>query len=174
MLRGSRKTNPGRRLSQAGLEALAIVAYRQPVTKPEIESIRGVNCDEVIQSLLEKDLLAITGRAESAGRPLLFGTTDAFLKYFGLASLKDLPRPREIEELLEAERALPEQLIMEIPSTENVQEIEGHLAPQHKFADVDSPSGDLQIISGGLDDELPSATEAVQREQPEEPGSDSH
>ncbi len=160
------KDKTRRRLSQAGLEALAIVAYRQPVTKPEIESIRGVNCDEVIQSLLEKDLLAITGRAESAGRPLLFGTTDAFLKYFGLASLKDLPRPREIEELLEAERALPEQIIMEIPSTENVQEIEGHLAPQHKFADVDRPADDLLFINGGLEDEsLSSSTETDVQDQ---------
>ncbi|HZV12070.1 MAG TPA: SMC-Scp complex subunit ScpB, partial [Candidatus Kapabacteria bacterium] len=134
-----------RRLSQAALEVLAIVAYRQPIPKPEIESIRGVNCDEVIQSLLEKDLIAITGRADSVGRPLLFGTTDSFLKYFGLATLKDLPRPREIDELLEARGILPEQMILEIPAEENVQEIEGHLAPQHLQGLAEVVEEDIEI-----------------------------
>ena len=89
-----------RKLSQSSLESLAIIAYKQPITKPEIESIRGVNCDYVMKTLLEKDLVSIVGRAETVGRPLLYGTTREFLKHFGLNDVTDLPRPREIEEIL--------------------------------------------------------------------------
>ncbi len=89
-----------RRLSQAALETLALVAYKQPITKPEIETIRGVNSDYMINTLLEKKLIKIIGRAETIGRPLLYGTTEEFLKYFGLNSLSDLPKPREYEEIM--------------------------------------------------------------------------
>lgn len=89
-----------RKLSQSSLESLAIIAYKQPVTKPEIELIRGVNCDYVLKTLLEKELVTIVGRAETVGRPLLYGTTREFLKHFGLNEVTDLPRPREIEEIL--------------------------------------------------------------------------
>lgn len=92
-----------RRLSQAALETLAIIAYKQPVTKPELEQIRGVNSDYILTTLLEKNLITIAGRAESVGRPLLYGTTDEFLKYFGLFKLSDLPKPREIEEIMKDE-----------------------------------------------------------------------
>jgi segregation and condensation protein B len=92
-----------RRLSGAALETLAIVAYKQPVSKNDIENIRGVNCDEVLKSLLEKNLVTITGRAETVGRPLLYGTTVDFLRHFGLPRIQDLPRPREIEELMKEE-----------------------------------------------------------------------
>ncbi len=89
-----------RKLSQSGVETLAIVAYKQPVTKSDIESIRGVNCDYVLRTLLEKELVTIVGRAHAPGRPLLYGTTREFLKHFGLNDITDLPRPREIEEIL--------------------------------------------------------------------------
>lgn len=79
------------RLSAAALEALAIVAYCQPVTRAGIEAIRGVNSDHVVASLISRELIEETGRAESAGRPALFGTTFVFLQYFGLSSLADLP-----------------------------------------------------------------------------------
>jgi len=92
-----------RRLSQAAVETLAIIAYKQPITKPELESIRGVNSDYILNTLLEKNLIAITGRAETIGRPLLYGTTPEFLKYFGLDKLSDLPKPREIEEIMQDE-----------------------------------------------------------------------
>ena len=94
------KEQERRKLSQSGVETLAIIAYKQPITKAEIEKIRGVNCDYVLKTLLEKELLAITGRAESVGRPLLYGTTREFLRHFGLNDITDLPRPREIEEIL--------------------------------------------------------------------------
>lgn len=92
-----------RRLSQSALETLAIIAYKQPITKPEIEMIRGVNADYIMNTLLEKSLISINGRAETVGRPLLYGTTDEFLKYFGLNKLTDLPKPREIEEIMQDE-----------------------------------------------------------------------
>lgn len=89
-----------RRLSQAALETLAIIAYKQPITKPEIESIRGVNSDYMINTLLEKSLITINGRADTIGRPLIYVTTPEFLLYFGLNSISDLPKPREIEEII--------------------------------------------------------------------------
>jgi len=90
------------RLSRAALETVAIVAYRQPTTKVDIEHIRGVASDGVIRTLLERGLIRITGRAETVGKPLQYGTTDEFLKYFGLASLGDLPKMSEIEEMIAA------------------------------------------------------------------------
>lgn len=80
-----------KRLSQAALEVLAIVAYKQPVTRGEIDSIRGIKCERVLDGLISKGLIKITGRSEGVGRPLLYGTTDEFLKKFGLETLSDLP-----------------------------------------------------------------------------------
>lgn len=89
-----------RRLSQAALETLAIIAYKQPITKAEIEAIRGTNADYVIRVLLEKNLIEVSGRSEGVGKALLYGTTKEFLDYFNLPSLAELPKPREIEELM--------------------------------------------------------------------------
>lgn len=87
-----------KRLSRSALETLAIIAYRQPVSKGELEKIRGVNCDYAIQKLLEKELVNITGRSDGPGRPLLYGTSEKFMDYFGLKSLDDLPRPKEFRD----------------------------------------------------------------------------
>ncbi len=89
-----------RRLSQAALESLAIIAYKQPITKPEIEQIRGVNSNEVVNALIDKNLVHIVGRKEVMGKPLLYGTSPDFLKAFGLNSLDEMPRLREIDEIL--------------------------------------------------------------------------
>ncbi|MBN9399013.1 MAG: SMC-Scp complex subunit ScpB ['Candidatus Kapabacteria' thiocyanatum] len=94
------KAKNRKRLTQAALETLAIVAYRQPITKAEVDAIRGVNSGEVVNSLTEKQLVAMVGRAETPGKPLLYGTTDDFLRVFGLNSLSDLPKLREIDDLL--------------------------------------------------------------------------
>ncbi len=83
-------------LSQAALETLAIIAYRQPITKLEIEQIRGVNCDYTVQRLLEKELIAITGKADTIGKPILYGTSGLFMDHFGLTSVADLPKLKEI------------------------------------------------------------------------------
>ena len=85
------------RLSRAGLEALAIIAYQQPVTRPQVDAIRGVNSDGVMKSLLSKGLIQEVGRAEAPGRPILYSTTSEFLQYFGLNSLEELP-PLVLEE----------------------------------------------------------------------------
>ena len=90
---------PGK-LSRAALETMAVIAYSQPCTRMAIESIRGVNCDSAIRTLLERDMVKISGRMETAGRPLLYSTTRTFLEYFGLNDLDHLPRFDEIEELL--------------------------------------------------------------------------
>ncbi|HIU18489.1 MAG TPA: SMC-Scp complex subunit ScpB [Candidatus Limiplasma stercoravium] len=78
-------------LSQAALETLAVIAYRQPATRGEVEQVRGVKCDYSIQSLLSKGLIREVGRKEALGRPILYGTTDRFLEHFGLSDLRDLP-----------------------------------------------------------------------------------
>jgi segregation and condensation protein B len=83
------------RLSPAALETLAIVAYQQPVTRAQIEEVRGVNCDSVLRTLVSKGLIEGVGRLEQAGRPILYGTTFEFLQYFGLESLDELPPLRE-------------------------------------------------------------------------------
>jgi segregation and condensation protein B len=88
------------RLSQASLETLAIVAFKQPIIRAEVEHIRGVNIDGVMRSLMEKGLIRIAGRSEAPGRPLLYGTTRDFLKHFGLKTLSDLPKLRELEDLV--------------------------------------------------------------------------
>ena len=88
-------------LSRSLMEALAVIAYRQPVTRPEVDFIRGVNSDYAIRKLLEMELVDVEGRADSLGRPLLYGTTDLFLEQFGLNTLEDLPTLREVEELLD-------------------------------------------------------------------------
>ena len=85
------------RLSRAAVETLAIVAYRQPMTRAELESIRGVSCGEVLKTLLERRMLTIKGRAEELGRPMLYGTTRQFLDAFGLSSIKDLPAPADLK-----------------------------------------------------------------------------
>ena len=88
-----------RRLSQAALEVLAIIAYRQPVTRSEIDSIRGIKSERVIDGLIDKGLIEISGRSEGVGRPLIYVTTREFLKKFGFSSLDDLPEVPEYEEL---------------------------------------------------------------------------
>jgi segregation and condensation protein B len=91
------------RLSQAALEALAVIAYRQPATRPQVDAVRGVNSDGVMKSLLSKGLIQEIGRAEGPGRPILYSTTTDFLRHFGLNSLDELPPLEEPEEDAENE-----------------------------------------------------------------------
>ena len=106
MLRGKRKM----RLSRAALETLAIIAYKQPVTKSEIEAIRGVDSSGTLATLLERSLVTIKGRSTVVGRPLLYGSTPDFLNYVGLKDLTELPRPEELRALVAARE--PEQMEM--------------------------------------------------------------
>ena len=106
MLRGKRRM----RLSRAALETLAIIAYKQPVTKSEVEAIRGVDSSGTLATLLERSLVTIKGRSTVVGRPLLYGSTPEFLNYFGLKDLTELPRPEELRALVAARE--PEQMEM--------------------------------------------------------------
>ena len=91
------KQQSSKRLSTAAMETLSIIAYKQPVTKATVEQIRGVGCDYAIQKLLDKSLVEIKGKDDSIGRPLLYGTTDFFMQYFGINKISDLPTPKDFE-----------------------------------------------------------------------------
>jgi len=91
------------RLSRASLETISIIAYRQPLSRPEIDQMRGVDSSPVVRNLLERELIKVVGRAEAPGRPILYATADKFLTYFGLESLNDLPKPEELLGSLEEE-----------------------------------------------------------------------
>ena len=108
-------------LSTAALESLAIIAYKQPVNRFEIESIRGVDCSGVLKTLLNKNLICIKGRDEGPGRPLLYGTTDDFLEAFGLGKISEIPKLKEIVELTENEE-LPNEMQVDIFSEDSVPE----------------------------------------------------
>jgi segregation and condensation protein B len=122
-----------KRLSTASLETLSIIAYKQPITKSEIESIRGVNCDYAVQKLLEKDLVIISGRNEDAvGKPLIYATSKSFMDYFGINSAADLPkisevfneeinRAQEVSQLVEDQEKISVENNTEIVETENVE-----------------------------------------------------
>jgi len=108
-LRGLFKDVQNRRLSQAVLETLAVVAYKQPITKAEIEAVRGVSADGALKKLLEKRLVTVSGRTDTPGRPLTYGTTREFLEYFGISRIPDdLPRLAEFEELVQSRALLPQ------------------------------------------------------------------
>lgn len=111
-----------KRLSTAALETLAIIAYKQPITKSEIEAIRGVNCDYAVQKLLEKDLVIISGRNEEAvGKPLIYATSKSFMDYFGINSADDLPKISEVmmEELVKATNVIDadENMLNDLPES---------------------------------------------------------
>lgn len=113
------------RLSQASLESLAIVAFRQPVSRVEIDAIRGVNSGGVIKNLLERNLISIAGRADGPGKPLIYGTTREFLRYIGINDISELPKPREIEEImgkLDASEEITENIIEALADLDEVEE----------------------------------------------------
>jgi len=103
-----------KRLTQSALEVLAIIAYKQPVTRSEIEKIRGIKCDRVIEGLLKKELIEEAGRSNGIGRPILYGTTDSFLRYFGFKELKELPDIEDIENVIVGEESPDEQDLQQI------------------------------------------------------------
>lgn len=116
------KTKTKRRFSNAALECLSIIAYRQPITKPEIDQIRGVNSNEVVNSLLEKELIMQVAQKETIGKPWMYGTTDEFLKAFGLNSLDELPKLKELDEVMEllSKGQNEEEIILDVSQTKEV------------------------------------------------------
>lgn len=140
-LYGQRQRPP--RLSQPALETLAIIAYRQPVTRAEVEQIRGVSADGVIQTLLERGLIEQSGRAEVPGRPALYSTTKLFLEYFGLKSLDDLPAA---DELRRVQVQKPETLLT-VDNSRNSQS-EGQKTEQQTQSNEQTASADKDKVSG--------------------------
>lgn len=146
------KKQKERRLSQAALETLAVVAYKQPVTRADIEHIRGVNSDGVIASLLERKLVAIVGRSQKVGRALLYGTTKKFLEYFGLNELHELPR---LEELV-----LPEDELMPHNQVELELESEKEEVPIEQTVDSGESERERILAASGQEiDGNPDVTE---------------
>ncbi len=129
------KARPSR-LSQPALETLAILAYRQPVTRAEIEQVRGVAVDGVMQTLLERGLAGQVGRAEVIGRPMTYGTTPLFLEYFGLRSLEDLPAADELRRIVVQK---PEALATVEPAAEQLSLLEGSASAQPEEAPTAPP-----------------------------------
>jgi segregation and condensation protein B len=144
-----------KRLSSAAMESLAIIAYKQPITKGEIERIRGVNSDYSVQKLLEKELIVIAGRNESMpGHPLVYTTSKNFMDYFGINSTDDLPKIREVlaEQLVEGtlintedfnqKIEVPSETIDEIEAIENIATEVEHIAPEQTVSNDDTASSE--------------------------------
>ncbi len=143
------KQKAKKRLSKAALETLAIIAYKQPTTKSQAEAIRGVSCDYSIQKLLEKELISIVGRSDGPGKPLIYATSEKFMNYFGLKSIKDLPKLKDfnleentigdiakIEE--EVKQDSPEVIeVTEHPNNEPVAESQTEVNPTHEEEETD-------------------------------------
>lgn len=164
------------RLSKAALESLAVIAYKQPITRAEIENVRGVNCGGVISNLLERGLVKITGKAKVLGSPFLYNTTQEFLEYLGLDSLKDLPSMEELEALLEREEnarreseegsaAVPVPAEYGVPQEISVAAAEPPEEPQPAARDAET---DAKIYSAGEEETVdirPSPAETVERDE---------
>ncbi len=165
-----------KRLSNAALETLAIIAYKQPITKSEIESIRGVNCDYAVQKLLEKDLVIISGRNEEAvGKPLIYSTSKSFMDYFGINSTEDLPKISEVlmEELVQA--TIVNQHIQPDGEVSNSNEsVAAILAVTEHGEIIENITGlssesEVEIIAAGLIEvEITEANEAVIEQKQDE------
>lgn len=141
------RPQPPLRLSRAALETLAIIAYRQPVTRAELEHVRGVDVGAVVTNLVERRLVRIAGHREVPGRPMLYATTPRFLEIFGLASLSDLPTLREIEELLRDRVARAD------ASSDGV-DANGAAAEDDEPAEAASAPEDPDAVEFDADDEL--------------------
>lgn len=150
------KEKAKRKLTQATIETLSVIAYKQPVTKPEVEAIRGVNADYAIQKLMERGLVTIVGRSAAAGRPLLYGTTSEFLKHFGLNDLSELPKPREIEEIMADQGfEMEKELLKRMGKTdEEIEEqlgktVVGENGQLHEIRTAPANGGDVPTIDEG-------------------------
>jgi segregation and condensation protein B len=169
------------RLSGPALETLAIIAYRQPITKADIEAVRGVAVDGVVQALLERSLIKIHGRAEVPGRPLLYATTEYFLEHFGLKSLDELPNTAELRRINLPSATKAEEYTAELPAAEAKRD-EQPPQPTNHPETVESPEpefepADEQPIDTDETPEIPADTEMIEEEvdwseesqQPDEP-----
>ena len=139
------------RLSQAALEVLSVIAFKQPISKPEVESIRGVNCDGVVKTLLERKLITISGRGEGPGKPLLYKTTPEFLRYFGINDLSDLPKPREIEEILKEEKKPEEVEGLEALNRSAKTDVPGSEQENAKAESTENKNGEADVAESKIE-----------------------
>jgi segregation and condensation protein B len=141
------------RLTRAALETLAIVAYRQPVTRPEMEDLRGVDCGAITKALLERKLIRILGKKDEPGRPLIYGTTREFLELFNLRDLTQLPTLREFQELSEESRKIVEEEAPKAPPVAGLTDLahDPELAERMMQATVESESA-LSQLESAMDD----------------------
>ncbi|MDP8265442.1 MAG: SMC-Scp complex subunit ScpB [Candidatus Aceula meridiana] len=159
------RTQKKERLSKPSLETLAIIAYKQPVTRIEVEMIRGVNSDGVVNHLLEKGLLKINGRKDVPGKPYIYGTTKQFLEYFGLRSLADLPRLEEFETLEDGPQKI--QAFQQV--TEKFIEQAEENAPEDAFVGAEETPSVEQVLTSELPDEAePTEQDAEKAEEPQD------
>ncbi len=149
------------RLSQAALETLAVIAYRQPTTRAEIEEVRGVDAGATVKSLLDRQLIRIAGQREVPGRPMLYGTTRRFLEVFGLENLKNLPTLRELDEMAR-EQGLLDRTNDDVVPLDAVVETVVNLEEVEEVAEADSAIGDDAIASSADESVDGSVGEAVE------------
>lgn len=164
--------NAYRKLSQSAIETLAIVAYRQPITKPEVDQIRGVDSGYILRQLLEKMLIRVSGRADSPGKPLLYKTTKYFLKHFDINSVDELPKPREIDEILkDDDMADHRRLLMERQmelEDEDAEELFDHYVEKREDEEEEGNSENNEDAQSGAD-ESPEQDESETNEKRKEP-----
>ena len=146
------------RLSKAALETLAIIAYKQPVIRSDVEHIRGVDCGGVLRVLLERKFIRVLGRKEIAGRPLIYATTKRFLEVFDLKNLKDLPTPKEIEEFGSA-------LSEDMNATADEDLNESEVSTETEDAETERPA---EIVESDLEGENPQTATDAEEAKPEQ------
>ena len=146
------------RLSKAALETLAIIAYKQPVIRSDVEHIRGVDCGGVLRVLLERKFIRVLGRKEIAGRPLIYATTKRFLEVFDLKNLKDLPTPKEIEEFGSA-------LSEDVNVTADEDQNESEVSTEIEDAETETPA---EIVESDLEGENPQTATEVEEAKPDQ------
>jgi segregation and condensation protein B len=157
-LKGARQSS---KLSQAALETLAIIAYRQPILRADLESIRGVACGEVLRSLMERRLVRIAGRAEEVGRPMLYGTTKEFLEIFGLATLDDLPNAKDLRPAPPKPDKKRDAKVEKAETMQETSPANDASASDHDSAEV-SVEGVVQSDMDQSDGDQPAASEAAE------------
>jgi segregation and condensation protein B len=169
-----------KRLSTASLETLSIIAYKQPITKSEIESIRGVNCDYAVQKLLEKDLVIISGRNEDAvGKPLIYATSKSFMDYFGINSAAELPtisevfneeinRAQEVSQLVEDQEKIAAENNTEVVAVENIETEEVEMEAAQSVNEDNEITEEMPVAQNGTEEDDATAENKDKQEENEE------
>ena len=150
-----------KRLSTAALETLSIIAYRQPISKAEMEQVRGVSCDYSIQKLLEKEMVEITGKSDAPGKPILYGTSKNFMDYFGLKDPKDLPKLKDLQpienaigESFESQEGVQQVITLRADEIEKSNENKANAEAAAHKDEVAAPPLDVEVTGEVIDDTI--------------------